>query len=561
MFDSSSGRAALLLALLSFSFCSAQTPEKNTSLSDGLTGHWPLAGNAEDGSGNRRQTILHGALSFSNEGPAVLKGGAAVFDGAGSWLEVPPGKQAGPGSGDFSTAAWVYTDAASADVPGDIISRYDPKSRKGFHLSIKSNASPTSQSSYRQLTFGIDDAKSAPWTDEGRPGSTLMAFAMAEYKGQLYAGVCQPGKNESGKVFRYAGTNQWVDCGAPDSSNTVTALAVLDGALYAATGHYRVSGSSLVESENTVHGGKIFRYESPGRWIQVGQLPGVECIGGLVIYRGRLYASSMYAPSGFFRYDGGNNWTKLSNPEGKRVVNLAVYNGFLYATSWDHGHVYRYDGQYWEDCGLVGDNTQNYAFNIYEGNLYAATWPSGRVYRFDGPRKWTDTGRLGKELEVMAMMTYNGQMLGGTLPLAEVYVYEGDTLWTRMDQLDRTPDVKYRRAWTMAEHDGKVFCSTLPSGKIFSYESGKVVAAPESLEPGWQHVAAIKTATSLRLYLNGRLVAEKQIPASMSFDLNTDAPLRIGFGSYDYFNGMLKDVRLYDRALSEKEIRLLAHPR
>src|SRR5690606_1463795 len=106
---------------------------------------------------------------------------------------------------------------------------------------------------------------------------------------------------------------------------------------------------------------------------------------------------------------------------------------------------------------------------------YVATWRSGRVFRFDGVNQWEDVGRLGEELEVMGMVVHNGQLLAGTLPLAEVYIYEGDTTWRRMDQLDRTPDVTYRRAWTMAEHDGKVFCSTLPSGNIYSYEAGKSV--------------------------------------------------------------------------------------
>ena len=58
--------------------------------------------------------------------------------------------------------------------------------------------------------------------------------------------------------------------------------------------------------------------------------------------------------------------------------------------------------------------------------------------------------------------------------MAEVYIHEGDTTWRRMDQLDKTENVKYRRAWTMAEHNGKVYCSTLPSGHIYSYEAGNL---------------------------------------------------------------------------------------
>ena len=229
-----------------------------------------------------------------------------------------------------------------------------------------------------------------------------------------------------------------------------------------------------------------------------------------------------------------------------------------YATSYDHGNIYRYNGSEWEDCGQVGDNIQNYDFNIYEGNLYSSTWPSGRVYRFDGINKWSDMGRLGNELEVMAIITYNGQMLGGTLPLAEVYVYEGDTLWTRVDQLDRTPDVTFRRAWAMAEHDGKVFCSTLPSGKIFSYEAGKSVAMPGSLKEGWQHVTAVKTKQELKLYVNGEIVNQTSIPDSVKFNLDSEVPFKIGFGANDYFSGRARELRLYKRALSDREIRKLS---
>src|SRR5690606_33104255 len=117
-------------------------------------------------------------------------------------------------------------------------------------------------------------------------------------------------------------------------------------------------------------------------------------------------------------------------------------------------------------CGQLGDNTQTYSFAVYYGRLYVGTWPRGRVYRFEGNNDWTDVGRLGDELEVMGMLVHNGRLIAGTLPLAEVYSYEGDTIWRKLTRLDHTPDVTYRRAWTMAEHNGKVYCSTLPSGKI-----------------------------------------------------------------------------------------------
>ena len=195
---------------------------------------------------------------------------------------------------------------------------------------------------------------------------------------------------------------------------------------------------------------------------------------------------------------------------------------------------------------------------MYEGKLYTATWASGRVYRFDGINQWTDVGRLGEELEVMGMLVHNGRLIAGTLPLAEVYSYEGDTTWLKIDQLDRTPDVKYRRAWTMAEHDGKLFCSTLPSGKIYGFEAGKSVMSPNEVPSGWQHVTAIKTADRLKLYINGKLVNETKISASTKFNLNSESPIKIGFGPSDYFNGRMKELRLYNRALNDQEIKELS---
>ena len=50
----------------------------------------------------------------------------------------------------------------------------------------------------------------------------------------------------------------------------------------------------------------------------------------------------------------------------------------------------------------------------------------------------------------MGMLVHNGRLVAGTLPWAEVYSYEGDQVWKRLARLDHTPDVKYRRAWTMA---------------------------------------------------------------------------------------------------------------
>lgn len=476
------------------------------------------------------------------------------------------------GKGDFSLAMWIKSDENADRLPGDLISQYDPLKRRGFHLTLKSNTGTTSnQANWRHLQFGIDDNRATDWRDCGRPGKAILAFALAVHEGSLYAGTCEPEKGQSGRVYRYADGQRWIDCGNPDQSNSVTSMAVYQGKLYVGTGKYRLAGSRLKESENITLGGKVFRYEGGTRWVDCGQLPSTEAVGGFVVYNGRLYASSLYKPAGFFRYEEGTRWTNLPVPKGRdtktadtasrRVESLTVHDGYLYASSYDGGHIYRYDGKTWQDCGRLGENTQTYSFAQYEGRLYVGTWPSGRVYRFEAIKHWSDVGRLGEELEVMGMLVHNGRLLAGSLPLAEVYNYEGGNKWKKIARIDHTPDVTYRRAWTMAEYAGQVFCSTLPSGKLYAFSAGQQAVWGRSLSSRWHHVTATRSGKRLTLFVDGLKVAQSSAHEDSDYDLDTTAPLRLGTGMNGQLNGLLADVRIYQRVLRETEIKYLSKRR
>lgn len=551
---------------------------------DSLIAHWPLIADGRDTTGNNLHAVPRD-VDFTASGPSGRAASAASLNGRSSTFELADHDLLDMGESDFTIATWVCMDQAADDIPGDIVSRYDPSTRRGFHLSIKTNAGVTfSQPNSRQLQFGIDDNRTAEsWTDCGRPGNAILAFALCSFDGHLYAGTCEPGRGESGHVYRYAGGQQWIDCGSPDQSNAVTAFAVFKGQLYAATGKYRLAGSSLPESENSNPGGRVFRYDPPSNWIDCGQLPNTEAVGGLTVFRDNLYATSLYHPPGFFRYGGGKNWHECENPTRPaeapgdsphmRVEAIAPFNGALYASTYDGGRVFRFDGQHWTDCGQLGENTQTYSFAVYRGQLHVGTWPSGRVYRFEELNRWEDCGRLGEELEVMGMLVHNGRLIAGTLPLADVYQYDGGSTWRKLARLDSTADVRYRRAWCLAEHGGKVFCSTLPSGKVFSWQAGQIAMADRELTPGWHHVAAVRKRqasinegkpderglrrTELAIFLDGHQVAQ-QSTLEPPYNLSTDVSLQIGFGPNDYFKGRLADVRLYGRALTKSEIAAMA---
>jgi hypothetical protein len=532
-------------------------------LDTGLVGYWKLAEDCIDYSGTGNHGISHN-IDFTAAGPQGTPRGAARFNGRNSYIEVPDNPSLHFGGGPFSLSAWVYTEEALDDVPGDILSKYDPARRKGFHLSIYNNAgSPGGQGNYRQLQFGVDNSLNGmAWTDCGRPGNGILVFALAVCEGQLFAGTCEPGVGQHGNVYRYLGGTDWEECGIPITCNAVTTLTTYQGKLYAGTGYYDPEGSALSKSPNQTPGGHVFRYEGGKEWVDCGKPGGPEATGTgeLVVFQGQLYAGSR-------RYEGGTTWVDCGNRSG----HMAVFNGTLYATAGRGGSlnlnlpvtpVFRYaGGTTWLPCGHL-EELQIYSIAIYQGEMYIGTWPNGSVYRWDGAAGWVHCGRLGNEQEVMGMQVYNGKLYAGTLPLAEVYRYEGGATWTRTGQLDTTPDVYYRRAWCMATYQGKLYCGTLPSGHVYALEAGKVVTYDHEFPAGWHHVVAVKddsrrTDNVLRLYVDGKLVATSSRYFRGELYVTNLQPLLIGFGANEYFCGSLAEVRLYNRALADTDVEAL----
>ncbi len=69
----------------------------------------------------------------------------------------------------------------------------------------------------------------------------------------------------------------------------------------------------------------------------------------------------------------------------------------------------------------------------------------------------------------------------------------------------------------------------------------------------WTHLAATYDGTTLRLYVNGAQVAQLAVAGSIP---TSNSPLRIGGNAIwgEWFNGLIDEVRVYNRALSAAEI-------
>lgn len=539
---------------------SVLTAQPKTSLDEGLAGHWPLTDSARDASGNGASGRATG-IDFS--------GGHASFDGETSVIAIP-GDKVELKDGDFTIAGWFRSSQDTTRPPGDLLSYYDSASRTGINLSLKTLAGvTTTQATKNQLFFGIDQGhQEAQWRLEGRPGNNLLIYALASHQNELYAGTFEAGEGEAGSIYRYAGHGEWTYCGSPHPSNSVTALLTTGDELYAGVARYNASGSQLEASPNREIGGYVYRYLGGTEWESLGRVSEVEFIFGLVEFGGDLYATNMNSPNpggnlegqGLFRYAGDQQWEFCGNPGGRLSV-VAPYRGHLYAGGYDAGDkggVFRYaGGTEWEDVGIPGNTEQTYAFMVYEGDLYTGTWPEGKVFRYRGDDDWVDAGQLGNELEVMAVSVYNGKFFAGTLPLAEVYRYDGVRTWSLTGRLDMTPDVVYRRAWSMTVHDGRLYCGVLPSGQVWSLGAGVAVSHDNALGDGWHHVVATRSGDRLRLYVDGEVQAVSHAFDPADYFLDSGKDLLIGLGQTEHFHGSISDVRLYTRALRQAEINSL----
>jgi hypothetical protein len=535
-----------------------------------LIGHWPLGRDGEDRSGRGHRSIAS-AVEFGQPGPDGKPDTAARFDGARSRIEIADHPDFHLGGRDFTLSAWVNTDDDAAEIVGDIASKFDLNERRGFHLSVVTNTGvvSTSQANYRHLHFGVDAARIDPeWTDCGRPGNAKFIIALATFNGKLYAGAFESGADETGHLWRYEGGQEWTDLGNPLGCNSISSVAEFDGALYCGTGRYKPHGSAMGPTLNTVPGGRVYRIDEDGGWIDCG-LPGedgatpeeVEVEGyatgkadetmALATYRGALYCISFHR-NGVYRYDGDTAWTQVGM-ENDRIMALTVYRDNLYALL-NGGPMMRYDGgTTWVDCGCPTGSLQTYSSVISDGELYVGTWPEGEVWRYDGDTAWTNMGRVGFEREVMGMAQYNGKVYLGSLPMANVWRMD-ENRYTFLGTLDETP-APLRRAWSMAVHQGRLFVGTLPGGHVKSISAGSLVTWDYAFPKGWHHVAAVREHGVLKTYVDGERVAES---AAHEINIDNDRPLLIGAGPYERLRGLLSDVRLYNIAATAEEIRAFA---
>ena len=161
---------------------------------------------------------------------------------------------------------------------------------------------------------------------------------------------------------------------------------------------------------------------------------------------------------------------------------------------------------------------------------------------------WTTSGKYGNALTfngTNALVTVNNATslqltTGMTL---EAWVYPTTTTACYRDVIYKGDDNYYLEA-TSPQSGAPV------TGGTFTSELFGTSALPVNT---WSYLAATYDRSTLRLYVNGVQVASKSATAAMAVSSN---PLQIGgntiYGSY--YNGVIDEVRIYNRALTQAQI-------
>lgn len=549
-----------------------------------LVGYWKLNNDAKDYSGAGNDGINHGVTFSAADG--------AVFNGAGTYIEVPDSKSLDFGDGAFSISAWIKCEPG-AYPGGDIVNKYDSTARKGLNFQILNSSSAyNGPSDSRNLFFGIDNAVDGQWTDCGRPIPTNDLISMfIVYKNHLYVGTtgAMDPKDRS-RVFRYDGDGKWVDCGMVTNDPKTPSImcgVIHKGELYVGTGNW-----DYVRQDEAGTAAAVYKYKGGTTWERYGNYPlGKKRIHSMASYNGTIYVNDDNGET--YSYDTGSGVWKMENKLAVyKFISSGVYNNELYNGS--NNTIFRMDINRRWDTVAIFDRlyiNQTHTFETYQGRLYAGTWPNGYIMRYEGGRSWTECAFLGTEEktlseptqtsmpmhknEIQELLVYNGKMYAGVIPKGEVWRYDGFDKATLIKRLVHNPgySIDIHDTWSrvpaMAIFQGKLFAGTgtargfpedngdVETGRVFSWEAGKAVTYDDDLGTEWRHVVAVREGDSLKLYIDGKLTSKSSSKNDGNYDLDNDNPLLIGFGSQDYFRGRMKEVRMYTGALSENQITTL----
>jgi hypothetical protein len=233
-----------------------------------------------------------------------------------------------------------------------------------------------------------------------------------------------------------------------------------------------------------------------------------------------------------FEYKDG--WHSITDGDGFSLTMIDPGDSSVYGS--DEGLV-----AHWKfDDGSGGTATDSAGSN--NGTLVGPpTWIAGRIngaLNFDGAGDYVDVS-----------------------PIA---VLAGDTLtaqaWIRIDE-SAGPWNPILSQHASPSNDGYYFYVANSALTFYVVETPGFAQtiSPETLNPNqWYHVAATNDGSNLKLYIDGRSV--HSVSSTGFTGVNDEAYIGCEIDSPLYYNGIIDDVRIYNRPVSESEFQAIADP-
>jgi len=171
---------------------------------------------------------------------------------------------------------------------------------------------------------------------------------------------------------------------------------------------------------------------------------------------------------------------------------------------------------------------------------------SGNNGSFIGNPKWVDGGRSAGSKNALNFDGVDDGVSGANITLNDNSTYE---YWyfTNSAHLSKHAEI--------VSIGLDKFSSYFRNGSVlgrFYDGSAYSIASTPIIYGKWTHIVVVAKPTVLELYENGAL----KYSAMSTYGHGTDTgPLRIGRHSYEYVNGLIDEVKVYNRALSAEEIR------
>ena len=188
-----------------------------------------------------------------------------------------------------------------------------------------------------------------------------------------------------------------------------------------------------------------------------------------------------------------------------------------------------------EGSGTIADASGNHHTGIAAGGTTWQTGQDGSAIKFDGTGLITiaDSDMLDLTTGMTVEARVNPSALSG---------------WRTVIMKETTAGLVYT---LYANDNAPNPAVTINTGGPDQSTPGTVSLVPNV----WTHLAATYDGAVLRLFVNGDEVGSRAVPGSL---VKTRRPLRIGGNGIwgEYFEGLIDDVRVYNRALSASEIRI-----